>query len=574
MSAQTGIAPPSGPVSRRAVDRARYRVDRLRAEPNPVWIRELKQSARLGRTPILLMALTIVTTLVVAAIGGLVSVETSPATTGIVLFHVFFSLAWFVVTLVGPAVAANSIASEREGHTWEAVVLTGLPPERIARGKFLAAFTGIGAYVVALAPVGALSFLFGGITATEVVVAFAFLFLIALLSVAFGLALSSKMDRVRAAILATLLLSFPMSLLSYVVFGVGLSVAAHRLWPGVIEGAPVWLPTAYDRAGFDLTYVVCLFVLPVIAVTLPAWFLYEVTVANLTSITDDRSSGLKRWFLVTTPVLAATAAAAPFLAARSDRLAFATAGASILVVFLTFAVFLFQGDPIGPSRRVVVQWELARASRARRFLGPGVLRSATLLLVVGGGALFAVLCAGAAALGVGSFKAVVLQELGAFGAYALAFGVFVVGLGAFLRARIPSPITARVITLAILFGVAAGPWIAAAILGIAVGHASRDAFCIAAPSPLFAFYMQDAIARGQAGAALPAGLGCAVAWAGLGLVLLGGAQRRAKKIIREHEAMLAETDRILAEEDARRAAAEADGPGDAAAPAIAEEAPA
>ena len=87
--------------------------------------------------------------------------------------------------VVGPAVAANSIASEREGRTWEAVLLTGLSPTVIARGKFLAAFTAIAMYIVMLAPVGALPFLFGGVTATEVVLAFAGLFLIALLSVAF-----------------------------------------------------------------------------------------------------------------------------------------------------------------------------------------------------------------------------------------------------------------------------------------------------------------------------------------------------------------------------------------------------
>ncbi|PMU64969.1 ABC transporter permease, partial [Pseudomonas sp. FW215-L2] len=84
--------------------------------------------------------------------------------------------AYLVVTLVGPAVAANSIASEREGKTWEAVLLTGLTPKNIARGKFMAAYTTIAIYIVVLAPVGALSFLFGGVTATDVVTAFAFLF--------------------------------------------------------------------------------------------------------------------------------------------------------------------------------------------------------------------------------------------------------------------------------------------------------------------------------------------------------------------------------------------------------------
>ena len=36
---------------------------------------------------------------------------------------------------ISGSVAANSIASEREGRTWEAVILTGLAPGLIARGK-------------------------------------------------------------------------------------------------------------------------------------------------------------------------------------------------------------------------------------------------------------------------------------------------------------------------------------------------------------------------------------------------------------------------------------------------------
>jgi hypothetical protein len=173
MSVQTGEMPPSGPMSRRLVDRARFRVDLFKTEPNPIWIRELRQAARLARTPVILTVFAILMTLLIASIGGIVSADESPATTGVVLFQVFFSLAYMVVTVVGPAVAANSIASEREGRTWEAVILTGLSPGVIARGKFLAAFTAIGMYIVMLAPVGALPFLFGGVTATETVVAFA-----------------------------------------------------------------------------------------------------------------------------------------------------------------------------------------------------------------------------------------------------------------------------------------------------------------------------------------------------------------------------------------------------------------
>jgi len=132
MSVQTGSLPPPGPASARFVDRARFRVRLWESQPNPLWIRELRQAARLSRTPVILTVVAVLTILVIASLGAIVSADASPATTGVVIFQVFFSIAYFVVTLVGPAVAANSIASEREGRTWEAVLLTGLPPVVIA----------------------------------------------------------------------------------------------------------------------------------------------------------------------------------------------------------------------------------------------------------------------------------------------------------------------------------------------------------------------------------------------------------------------------------------------------------
>lgn len=554
MSAQTGAMPPSGPMSQRLVDRARFRVDRFKTEPNPIWIRELRQAARLARTPVILTVFAILMTLLIASIGGIVSAEESPATTGVVLFQVFFSLAYMVVTVVGPAVAANSIASEREGRTWEAVILTGLSPGVIARGKFLAAFTAIGMYIVMLAPVGALPFLFGGVTATETIVAFAFLFLIALLSVAFGLAISSKMSSLRAAIVVTLLLIFPITIFAFLVFGVALSFAAHKAWPGVAGGPPVWLPTAYERAPLDAGYLVFLLVLPVTAVTLPAWFLYEVTIANLTSMTDDRSSGLKRWFMVAAPALIVAAVVPVFAVSSGDRGGAAMAGQAGLLFFFSFCAFLFAGDPIGPSRRVIAHWDELRAGAFRRFLGPGVMRSAVLLLV--SGTLGILLLTGVALIAMSGRPGKEIEGVLSFGAYAVSFFIFIAGLGAYLRARAGSAVVARVLMFTFLFAVSVGPWIIAAIAGLIADRSSaRDALVVAAPSPFYVFVMLDAIEHARGDGLLLAGVICMLGWVGVGLVLLGAAKMRCGTIIDQHEAALAETDRLLAAED--QAAAEA-----------------
>jgi hypothetical protein len=137
VSAQTGShsLPPPPPESR-GMQRVRGQVDHWQSAPNPILIRELKQAARLTRTPFILMTLTAMAALLLCSIGGLASLSLDPARTGVAIFHTFFSLAYFVVTLAGPALASNSIASERDGRTWEALLLTGLSPGIVARGKF------------------------------------------------------------------------------------------------------------------------------------------------------------------------------------------------------------------------------------------------------------------------------------------------------------------------------------------------------------------------------------------------------------------------------------------------------
>ncbi|XXX75132.1 ABC transporter permease [Sorangium sp. So ce134] len=573
MSAQTGTSPPAGPASQRLVDRARRRVGRLLGEPNPIWIRELKQAARLARTPIILLVLAVLMTLLISSIGGMVSRDMAPAKAGVILFQVFFSLAYFVVALVGPAVAANSIASEREGRTWEAVLLTGIPPGEIARGKFLAAYTSISMYVVMLAPVGALPFLFGGITAMEVVIAFLFLFLIALLSVAFGLAISSKMASLRGAILVTLLLAFPLSIGLFSAGGAGLSYAAHLAWPEVPEGPPIWLPVAYQRAPLGLDYVLFLVLLPIAAIVVPAWFLYQVTVANLTSESDDRSSGLKTWFAVSTPVVAAAVAVPAFSVDPSDRLAAILAGLCAMLSFLTFCVFLFAGDPVGPSRRVEVHWARSGAGRLRRFFGPGVTRSAYLLLAAGVPAVLLLWAAGhrllqGASVGTPEVQA---RQLQYFAVYALAFYGFLVGLGAFLRARIAAPMVARVLLLTLLFSIAVGPWIVAAIAGLITEFSTSErALLVAAPSPFYAFAMLSKATQGDPGPVVVAGHAAAAAWVVAGVGLLAAARARCAALIAQRDAALAVTDALLAQEDEAARAAEPAAPPHAAAPERAE----
>jgi ABC-type transport system involved in multi-copper enzyme maturation permease subunit len=536
-------------------------------EHSAIWMREMRQAARLGRTPWVIFGLTLSISLLMCSIGGIAaSQNASPASLGQGLFQAFFSIAYFVVCVVGPAIAANSIASEREGKTWEAVQLTGLHPKDIARGKFMAAYTTIALYIVALAPVGALPFLFGGVTATDVVTAFAFLFLVAALAVAFGLAMSSLMSSSRGAIVVTLILAICIGPALYAWFGFGASFAVHALWESVPEAIPIWLPLAYSRVPFGLQYGVILVAIPMLLVLVPAWFLYEITVANLTSDTDDRSTGIRRWFFCSAPLIALVCALpSTFVQDDEDHAVAAMWGLVGYGMFVGFCSLLFAFEPAGPSRRVRVMWKRAGAGALRRFFGPGLTKASSLALVLGAGGMFAITAIDMGALfiepvtGTSGVREMVLSQIFVFGAYGAAFVAFSLGLTSFIRARGTSPWIARLIASAVMFLVAAGPWVVAAIAGAMAGNADMW-LLVGAPSPCFAFYMVNWIRQvhdGTASESIPvvqAGLACAALWALLGLLLLAFAARRTSRTVREQEAQFANAEAALRAEDEALAA--------------------
>lgn len=529
----------------------------LAGEPNPVWVREMRQAARLGRTPILLATLTALMTLLVSAVGGAASASEPPAEVGVALFHTFFSLAYAVVTWVGPGVAAMIVASERSGHTWEPLVLTGLSPRRIAIGKFLAALSYLALYVVMLAPVGALPFLFGGVTASEVAAAFALLLLIAVIFVGFGLSIGASISSPGMAVVVALPVAVAVSIGSYLTLGVGLAFLAHEIWPAVAQGAPIWLPTAYVRAEVDLAYLVYLVLIPIAAVGLCAWFFFEATIANMSSPSDDRSTGLSRWLLVALPtVVGLTLAAAALL---DDGRAEATAAGMAVVAALSVAALgVFAGEPLEASSRVRAELERRGAGAVSRFLGPGIVNSAVLVVMVSLGSL-GVLVAGGSALELLTSPLDPRERVGillVLGLYAAAFLAFLAGLMVWARARASSGTGPRLLMLLALFVALAGPWLVMAILGIFTSSPG-DALLIAAPSPAFAFAMIDALDKSPPLGAdvLAAGGACMAGWSLLGLGLLLAGARRAARVCEARHVARARLTRSL-DDGSKRTAAE------------------
>ncbi len=553
MSHQTHEVSPAGPASGRVGDRVRFALTAWTASPNPILVRELRQLGRLQRTPLLLTGVVLTTTLLLSLVGLAMSGDRSPAWAGSVLHQVFFAVGYFVTMLVGPVVAANAIASEREGRTWEAMLLTGLPPEVIARGKFAAAYGALATYLVALAPVGALPLVFGGVSPIEIALGFVFLFALGALAVAMGLALSSKLASGRSAMVITFLACGPASLMAFSFAGAGGSIVAHTLWPQVPEGAPIWWPTACSVAPVDFTFAVVLVGMPLAFFALPAWFFYEATVAAIATDADRPDVGLKRWYLTSVAVLTA----AGVLLLTEVPLPGSRVGASVFVGLVTLAfsalsAVVFQTEALYPSRRARHLLAKHPPKGIARFLPARLCTTAAWMMVLGPvpivtTAVIAGVLDTATALGTVPDEAMVRAMVPAL--HLTGLHVLFVGMMVWLRARRPVSPAARVVLVAVGIGFLIIPWLVAAFTA-AFTQLTFDACApLAAPSPLFAATITDGRQASHVAAAWVVGaVGMLVGL--LALLRSRALARRAEEGARRIDD---DVDRRLAEEDAARA---------------------
>src|SRR5258708_6214186 len=137
---------------------------------HPIVRRELIQTRRTARLPLAIVMFSLIFGLLMAGLGALLRTGRPGADVGPILFQTFFTVAYFMVTILGPPMAAASIASEKENRTWDSVLLTGMSPKQIVQGESFAAFTMIAMYIGTALPASGLSVLFGGVLVIELVI--------------------------------------------------------------------------------------------------------------------------------------------------------------------------------------------------------------------------------------------------------------------------------------------------------------------------------------------------------------------------------------------------------------------
>lgn len=276
---------------------------RPRLDLDALTWRELTQFARNPRSGRWLFGAFTTTLLVLLGTYALHRHQAEPAKIGSALYQAFFSVTQLLVMMVVPQLAAISILSERAQHVWETLQLSPLGPTRIARGKFFGALICTSTFLVTTSPLGALALLFGGVTLSEFLAAYAYIAALATLSAWLGLAVAATAKTTTAALAHTLGWSMAGWITAYFGLGWGLSAVVHHAWPEVPGPAPVWFPLALVHAPVGIHSAVALGVAPLAVWAVVVALLYQLTVRAVSLEAEQKPRALQRWLLTTTPII-------------------------------------------------------------------------------------------------------------------------------------------------------------------------------------------------------------------------------------------------------------------------------
>ncbi|HEX4513006.1 MAG TPA: DUF3570 domain-containing protein [Polyangiaceae bacterium] len=114
------------------------RIARMFREPNAIWMREMRQSARLGRTPWILFALSLTISLLMCSIGGIAATDNaSPASLGGITTQAGeLGNTWNIVPIVGGTVDHEIMPGSRLRHSIVARIAQALPWNAVLKGYY------------------------------------------------------------------------------------------------------------------------------------------------------------------------------------------------------------------------------------------------------------------------------------------------------------------------------------------------------------------------------------------------------------------------------------------------------
>lgn len=451
------------------IERVKAALIGLVEDPNPILLKELRATFRTALfVRFLYIAVGLVSLLVLSVGAVAASGELPPATVGQVVFQLFFGTTLFVICLIAPGYAATAITAEREQRTWESLQLSGMNAARIVRGKFLAAYASIALVIVSLAPVSGIGFLFGGVSPTQVVVGLLSMLVALAPAIAFGIALSARLPSTRLAIVLATLVYLPMSFVGVFMMA-GFGDVAHREWHLSMQGPFFYTDAFTTRAGEWDTWAILLGG-TIYAVGMPVWFLLASAIAGVRPAAENRAAPLKHWAIVMTLTTAAVCLAATLaMGSARDMGKMSLVALSAVGLLIGFYALLFGNEPPLPPRPYEVALRRAPAwRRALALVGPGAagtLRFSAALIVVTAALCFVATVAPRHLLHP-TWSEGVPWTLAAF---AIAAGLATVSLfaaafGTLMRLVLRHGLAARVVTSAVIAGLAVAPFMVAMVV--------------------------------------------------------------------------------------------------------------
>lgn len=166
----------------------------MRMLTNPVLLQELRRRMRGNRAMIMLSVylglISIITLLIYLAFLSSVSGEPDiedGRNIGKTIFITIIVTALVQVSIITPSLTAGSIAGEKERQSFDLLITTMLTPVEIVFGKLGAALAFAMLLIFAVLPLAALSFLFGGVSGTELAVGMIILVVTAMLYASVGI---------------------------------------------------------------------------------------------------------------------------------------------------------------------------------------------------------------------------------------------------------------------------------------------------------------------------------------------------------------------------------------------------
>jgi ABC-2 type transport system permease protein len=171
---------------------------------NPIVVKELRSRMRGGRAFLILTSMLILMAGAtyglyrVMLVGASYSTLLSP-TIGQTLFVGLVLLEMMIICFVTPAVTAGAVSSEREKLTYEMLLSTPLSPVSILWGKLVAALSYVLLLIFAAVPLASLVFIFGGVTAWDMLKALIVLLAVTVLLGVVGLFFSVWLGRTARA---------------------------------------------------------------------------------------------------------------------------------------------------------------------------------------------------------------------------------------------------------------------------------------------------------------------------------------------------------------------------------------